>query len=224
VCGRDGFLRSCRSCARSLVTGTEVPELHSRPRGPHLSISTQQRKSAAYQIMLVTLLSVNFGIVFFDRNSLNFLMPFVQPDLGVSNTQVGILASALSFTWALAAFGIGLVSDKTGSRKGLLILATLAFSVCSFVSGIAGSFAMMLGARLLMGVAEGGIMPISQTLIVAEVEPRQRGLAMGVTRRISAPICWARSRRPCSSWRSRLPMDGVMPFFSPLCRDSSRRF
>jgi ACS family hexuronate transporter-like MFS transporter len=114
-----------------------------------LSISTRQRKSAAYQIMLVALLSVNFGIVFFDCNSLNFLMPFVQPDLGVSNTQVGILASALSFTWALAAFGIGLVSDKTGSRKGLLILATLAFSVCSFVSGIAGSFAMMLGARLL---------------------------------------------------------------------------
>jgi predicted MFS family arabinose efflux permease len=153
-----------------------------------LSISTQQRKSAAYQIMLVTLLSVNFGIVFFDRNSLNFLMPFVQPDLGVSNTQVGILASALSFTWALAAFGIGLVSDKTGSRKGLLILATLAFSVCSVVSGIAGSFAMLLGARLLMGVAEGGIMPISQTLIVAEIEPRQRGLAMGVTQNFGSNL------------------------------------
>ncbi|MDB6044543.1 MAG: transporter [Gammaproteobacteria bacterium] len=153
-----------------------------------MSIPTQQRKSAAYQIMLVALLSVNFGIVFFDRNSLNFLMPFVQPDLGVSNTQVGILASALSFTWALAAFGIGLVSDKTGSRKGLLILATLAFSVCSFVSGIAGSFAMMLGARLLMGAAEGGIMPISQTLIVAEIEPRQRGLAMGVTQNFGSNL------------------------------------
>jgi sugar phosphate permease len=73
--------------------------------------------SAGYQVMLATLLSVNFGIVFFDRNASNFLMPFIQPDLGMNNTQVGILAGALSLTWAIAAFGIGLVSDKTGSAR-----------------------------------------------------------------------------------------------------------
>jgi MFS transporter, ACS family, hexuronate transporter len=123
--------------------------------------------NAGYQIMLATLLSINFGIVFFDRNASNFLMPFIQPELGMSNSQVGMLAGALSLTWAIAAFCIGLISDKMGSRKGLLILATIAFSACSFLSGIASSFAMMLGARLLMGVAEGGIMPLSQALVVA---------------------------------------------------------
>ncbi|HVW67358.1 MAG TPA: MFS transporter [Steroidobacteraceae bacterium] len=144
--------------------------------------------SAGYQVMLATLLSLNFGIVFFDRNAANFLMPFIQPDLGLNNTQVGLLASALSLTWALAAFGIGVVSDKTGSRKGLLILATLAFSVCSFLTGIASGFALMLAARLLMGVAEGGIMPISQALIALEVEPRHRGLAMGVTQNFGSNL------------------------------------
>ena len=146
------------------------------------------RNSPAYQVLLVTLLSLNFGIVFFDRNALNFLMPFVQPELGLSNTQVGILASALSLTWACAALGIGFVSDRTGSRKGLLILATLAFSACSFLSGLAGSFAAMLGARLLMGVAEGGIMPISQAMIAAEVKPERRGLAMGVTQNFGSNL------------------------------------
>ena len=146
------------------------------------------RSSTAYQVMLVTLLSVNFGIVFFDRNALNFLMPFVQPELGLSNPQVGILASALSLTWACAAFGIGVISDRTGSRKGLLILATLAFSACSFLSGLAGSFAALLGARLLMGAAEGGIMPISQAMIAAEVTPERRGLAMGVTQNFGSNL------------------------------------
>jgi MFS family permease len=94
-------------------------------------------------------------------------------------TLKGILASALSLTWACAAFGIGFISDRTGSRKGLLILATLAFSACSFLSGLAASFAALLGARLLMGAAEGGIMPISQAMIAAEVTPERRGLAMG---------------------------------------------
>jgi len=152
------------------------------------TVPLDRPNSTGYQILLVGLLSINFGIVFFDRNSLNFLMPFVQPDLHLNNTQVGILAGALSFTWALAAFAIGFISDKTGSRKGLLVGATLAFSVCSFLSGIAASFALMLGARLLMGVAEGGVMPISQSMVATQVSPAHRGLAMGVTQNFGSNL------------------------------------
>ena len=137
-------------------------------------------RSVGYQVVLTSLLSLNFGIVLFDRNALGFLMPFIQPELQLNNTQVGILVSALSLTWAIAAFGIGVISDRFGSRKQLLVLATIAFSVCSFGTGLAVSFVTMLGARLLMGVAEGGIMPISQSLIATEVNARHRGLAMGV--------------------------------------------
>jgi ACS family hexuronate transporter-like MFS transporter len=141
-----------------------------------------------YQVLLPALLSINFGIVFFDRNALNFLMPFVQPELDLNNTEVGILAGALSLTWACAAFLIGMVSDAWGSRKGLLVLATLAFSACSVASGLASTFLAMLGARMLMGVSEGGIMPISQSLIASEVAPRHRGLAMGVTQNFGSNL------------------------------------
>jgi MFS transporter, ACS family, hexuronate transporter len=162
---------------------------HEPLRGRELVTTQPVRNSAAgYQILLVGLLSINFGIVFFDRNALGFLMPFVQPELHLSNTQVGILSGALSLTWALAAFAIGIVSDKTGSRKGLLVIATLAFSACSFISGIASSFVMLLGARMLMGVAEGGIMPISQSMVASEVGPARRGLAMGVAQNFGSNL------------------------------------
>ena len=46
----------------------------------------------------------------------------------------------------------------------------------------------MLGARLLMGAAEGGVMPISQTLIAAEVKPEHRGLAQGVTQNFGSNL------------------------------------
>ena len=137
-------------------------------------------RSTGYQVLLTALLSLNFGIVLFDRNALNFLMPFIQPELGLSNTQVGMLAGALSLTWALAALGVGAIADRYASRKQLLILATIAFSICSFASGLASTFALLLGTRLLMGLAEGGIMPVSQSLIASEISPRHRGLAMGV--------------------------------------------
>lgn len=147
-----------------------------------------QRQPARYQVMLVGLLSLNFGILFFDRNALNFLMPFVQPDLGLNNTQVGLLASALSLTWAISGFLIGRLSDRTGSRKAIIVVATLAFSLCSFVSGIASSFLMLLGARLLMGFAEGGVLPISQSLTAFEVSPERRGLAMGVMQNLGSNL------------------------------------
>jgi predicted MFS family arabinose efflux permease len=138
------------------------------------------RHSTDYQIMLVGLLALNFGIVFFDRNSLNFLMPFVKPELGLNNTQVGLLASVLSATWSVAALLMGWLSDTLGKRKSLLIASTLLFSACSFLTGIASTFAMLLAARALMGVAEGGVMPISHALIVDEVDPKHRGIAQGI--------------------------------------------
>ena len=147
---------------------------------PGSAAATAGPRSAGYQMMLTALLSLNFGIVLFDRNALGFLMPFIQPELALTNTQVGLLSSGLSLTWAIAAFGIGVVADKFGSRKKLLVLSTVIFALCSFGSGLATSFAMMLVARLVMGAAEGGIMPISQSMIATDVSPRHRGLAMGI--------------------------------------------
>ncbi len=144
------------------------------------------RRSGAYQIMLVGLLSLNFGIVFFDRNSLNFLMTFVQPDLNLTNTQVGWVAGIFSFAWALAAFGISRLSDLVGNRKLLLVVATLAFSACSFLTGLASSFAFLIGARILMGIAEGGVMPISHAIVASEVEPEHRGLAQGIAQNLGS--------------------------------------
>jgi predicted MFS family arabinose efflux permease len=151
-------------------------------------MATIDRQPARYQVLLVGLLSLNFGVLFFDRNALNFLMPFVQPDLGLNNTQVGMLASALSLTWAISGFLIGRLSDRTGWRKSIVVVATIAFSLCSFVSGIASSFLMLLGARLLMGFAEGGVLPISQSLTAVEVSPERRGLAMGVMQNLGSNL------------------------------------
>jgi MFS transporter, ACS family, hexuronate transporter len=142
--------------------------------------SAAPAKDARYQALLVALLSLNFGILFFDRNALNFVMPFVKPDLGLTNTQVGLTASALSFAWALSALFVGAAADKSGRRKTYLVVATIAFSLCSFLSGLATSFLMLLGARLLMGLADGGIAPISQSMTALAVSPERRGVAMGV--------------------------------------------
>ena len=147
------------------------------------------KNSAGYQTLLVFLLSLNFGIVFFDRQATNVLMPLgVEGELGLSQTQIGVIAGGMSFTWAIAAFFVGGLSDSLGKRKVLLILATIAFSLCSFLSGLATSFLFLFAARLLMGAAEGGVMPISHAMVASEVDPERRGLAQGVAQNLGSNL------------------------------------
>jgi ACS family hexuronate transporter-like MFS transporter len=147
------------------------------------------KNSPAYQSLLVFLLALNFGIVFFDRQALNVLMPLgIEGELGLSQTQIGVIAGGMSFTWAIAAFFVGGLSDSLGKRKVLLILATVAFSLCSFLSGLATSFLFLFAARLLMGAAEGGVMPISHAMVASEVNPERRGLAQGVAQNLGSNI------------------------------------
>jgi MFS family permease len=133
-----------------------------------------------YETRLIWVLGITFGFVFFDRNAANFLMPFITTDLHFSNAQVGLIASALSFTWAIAGFLGGLYADRTSHRKRMLLVTVVAFSLCSFISGIAGSFLTLFLARLLMGVAEGPILPVSQSLVAFESADGRRGFNMGV--------------------------------------------
>lgn len=73
-----------------------------------------------------------------------------------------------------------MLSDYLGNRKLLLVAAIIVFSACSVISGLASSFLMLLGARMIMGIAEGPVLPIAQSIMVAESSEHRRGFNMGV--------------------------------------------
>ena len=137
------------------------------------------KRNGSYETGMIFLLSIAFGVVFFDRNATNYLSPYLVPELGLNNTQVGMISSGFSIAWALAGLVGGRLSDGAGKRKSFLVAAFIIFSLCSFLSGIAASFAILLLSRILMGVAEGPILPISQSLVALESSASRRGLNMG---------------------------------------------
>jgi MFS family permease len=144
-----------------------------------------------YENRLLTLLAVSFGFAFFDRNAINYLAPYVVRDLGLNNTQVGLLGSVLSLSWALAAYLIGRWSDAAGVRKPFLIAILLIFSACSVLSGLATSFPMLLAARLVMGIAEGPLLPICLAIMAAESSPSRRGVNAGIVQSVFASLLGA---------------------------------
>jgi MFS family permease len=137
--------------------------------------------SPGYQSILVGLLGVNLGIVFLDRTAFGLLAPMIQPEFSLSNTQVGMITGALAITWALSSFGLTRAADLTGRAKFLLVVATIVFSLSSISSGLAVGFLTLLAARALMGLAEGGLPPLTFHIVTSETSPERRGLAVGLT-------------------------------------------
>jgi predicted MFS family arabinose efflux permease len=134
----------------------------------------------SYENRLLLILGLALGCQFFDRLAFNFLSPVIMQDLRLNNSQIGLLAVALSVSWAASGYVVGLVADRTGRRKLLLVISVIAFSLASALSGFARSFAFLLAARMILGFTEGPIVPLAMTLMANASTPKRRGLNMGV--------------------------------------------
>ncbi|MGC1459378.1 MAG: MFS transporter [Steroidobacteraceae bacterium] len=143
---------------------------------------------AAYEVRMIGVLTLMFGFVFFDRNAMGNLAPFITTSLHLTNGQIGALSSGLSICWAISGFAIGTLSDALGRRKSLLLITVVIFSVCSVISGLAPSFGVLLASRMLMGLAEGPILPIAQSLVVLESAENRRGFNMGVMQNLGSNL------------------------------------
>jgi MFS transporter, ACS family, hexuronate transporter len=145
-------------------------------------------KVFTYENGIVLLLGFTFGIVFFDRNAIGVLGADIIADLGLSNTQFGLLGSGLSLAWALSAYIISSWSDQRGARKPFLLLSIVVFSLCSVFSGLATGFLMLLMARVVMGMAEGPFLPVCLSVINEQSSPKRRGVNIGLVQTLFASL------------------------------------
>ena len=142
--------------------------------------TNNKSKVFTYENGLLLLLGFTFGIVFFERNAIGPLASYIINDLGLSQTQIGMLGSGLALAWAVAAFAIGAWSDRSGLRKPFLLVSVIVFSLCSALSGIAATFMMLLLARVVMGFAEGPFLPICFSIMNVVSSPKRRGVNAGL--------------------------------------------
>ena len=132
-----------------------------------------------YENTLVAILFFTWGTVFLDRMSQMYLAPYFAPEFHLSHQQVGTLASVLAIAWAASTFFFGALSDRVG-RKPVLVPAVFAFSLLSWMSGVAHSYHQLLWIRALMGIAEGPAWSIITALIEESSPPTRRGRNIGL--------------------------------------------
>lgn len=108
------------------------------------------------------------------------LLPGIQRDLQLSDTQLGLLTGlAFALFYALAGIPIARLADRW-VRSRLIALALLAWSGMTALSGAAQSFWQLAVARVGVGVGEAGCVPASQSIISDCVPAERRPAALAL--------------------------------------------
>src|SRR4051812_44814480 len=100
----------------------------------------KQRGFFRYENFLVITMFLVVGLVFLDRLSLGFIFPKIAPELGLSNTQLGITVSVTGLFFGLSTLIFASLSDFLGKKKPMLVIFVFLFSIATLLSGIVGSF------------------------------------------------------------------------------------
>ncbi len=106
------------------------------------------------------------------------ILPLIGDELGVGTGPLGLLVSVYSWVLAFAALVMGPISDRIGRRR-VLIAGSGALVVALALHGLANSFDVLLGMRVLAG-AGGGILSGAAVSYVGDAFPyERRGWATG---------------------------------------------
>lgn len=112
---------------------------------------------------LVILTSMNV-VNYLDRFIISALLPSIQADLHLNDTQLGLLHTAFTFSYILSAPILGFLGDRI-VRKWLASGAVFLWSIATGLSGVAGSYHQLLGIRSMVGIGEAGYGPVAPTII-----------------------------------------------------------
>jgi MFS transporter, DHA2 family, multidrug resistance protein len=124
--------------------------------------------------LLIAALAIGLGnfLVVLDTTIANVSVPTIAGALGVSATQGTWVITAYAVAEAITVPLTGWLSRKFGAQR-VFILCYLAFAGLSLLCGLASSMGMLIGGRVLLGLAGGPIMPLSQMLLM-RIFPKEK--------------------------------------------------
>jgi MFS transporter, Spinster family, sphingosine-1-phosphate transporter len=135
-----------------------------------------ERRAAYYGLVVVTLL--NF-LNYIDRYILAAVLPRMQSELSLTNTQAGLLATAFLFAYFITSPIFGALGDRL-SRTRLMAVGVSAWSVATAATGIMRGFVQLMIARSCVGVGEAAYATISPALLSDYFPRSQRGRAFSI--------------------------------------------
>jgi ACS family hexuronate transporter-like MFS transporter len=175
----------------------------------------------------VALVTVAIAISYFDRQTLPVAIAAIQHNIPISNQQFSYLQTAFLLSYAALYIGGGRLLDRLGTRRGFLLIM-LWWSIACALHGLATGFGLLLIARFLLGMGEGGGFPAAVRVVAEWIPAEQRSTAVGI---INAGTAMGSVLAPPligylilhSGWRSVFLVSGAIGFVWVLWWSASYR-
>lgn len=156
---------------------------------------------------LLVLLAIMNVLNFVDRQLLSSFANFIVPDLGLTNTEFGLLTGLVFIVfYAVAGLFMGALADMV-NRPRLIGTAMVAWSALTAASGLATNFITLALPRIFIGVGESALTPTAMSLLADRFPPSRLGFAtgcyyMGVPIGVGASLLVAGVLGPAIGWRN----------------------
>jgi len=110
----------------------------------------QAGESRGVSTRVVALLSLAVFINYVDRGNLATAGPLIQDQLGLSNTQLGLLLSAFFWSYVPGQLPAGWLAERLDARR-LLAAGLALWALATGLTGLAEGFLTLLIVRVMLG-------------------------------------------------------------------------
>ena len=142
--------------------------------------SPLERPRLGYPWYVVIVLTAIYMLSFVDRQILSLLVPQIEHDLNIKDTEIGLLGGpAFALFYTFMGLPLGRMVDSL-NRSRLVGICIVVWSFFTSLCSAARTFGTLFLARVGVGVGEAGLGPSAYSLI-ADYFPRERmGAAISV--------------------------------------------
>ena|SRR6202046_670659 len=134
--------------------------------------------------IVLALLCAMYFITYVDRVNISTAATDIQNELGLSNTDLGLVFSVFGYPYLVFQVFGGWVGDRFGPRRTLFWCGTI-WAVATILTGFVGSLTTLILARVLLGFGEGATFPTATRAMQNWTPAGQRGFAQGLTHAFS---------------------------------------
>ena len=114
-----------------------------------------------------------------DRNLLSAFANYIVPELGLSNTEYGLLTGLVFLIfYSIMGLFMGMLAD-TVNRTRLISGSVALWSALTAASGMAWGFVSMAIPRMFIGVGESILSPSAMSLLADRFPQSRLGFAIG---------------------------------------------
>ena len=143
-------------------------------------IDEQGGVSRGLQGRILLLLLIAYVFNFLDRQILSILKIPIKADLGLTDTQLGLMGGiAFASVYSTLAIPIARYADRRG-RSRVIAVSVAVWSLFTAICGLAQNFWQLFLARMGVGVGEAGGVAPSYALIAEYFPPEKRARALAI--------------------------------------------